>query len=46
MSTNPKSTNPRKAVTTTPEYITVIQDLKQQTKKVKDPTTKQTTQKH
>ncbi len=33
MSTNTqihKYTNPRKAETTTPEYITVIQDLKQQ----------------
>jgi hypothetical protein len=28
-----KYTNPRKAETTTPEYITVIQDLKQQAKK-------------
>ncbi len=28
-----KYTNPRKAETTTPEYITVIQDLKQQSKK-------------
>jgi hypothetical protein len=28
-----KYTTPRKAETTTPEYITVIQDLKQQAKK-------------
>ncbi len=28
-----KHINPRKAETTTPEYITVIQDLKQQAKK-------------
>ncbi len=42
-----KYTNPRNAETTTPEYITVIQDLKQQAKKnLRSDYKKKTAKKH